>query len=80
VAAEGERRRVRVLGCSPNDRVEAAMLTLPPVASVVCEGTVVADHSRCWGHHQSIADTVQAQDANALRHDPPWSASSSDRG
>jgi hypothetical protein len=35
MAAEGERRRVRVLGCSPKDRIEAAMLTLPPVAHLI---------------------------------------------
>jgi transposase len=109
-------RRMRVLGCSPNDRVEAdraAMLTRPPVAPVTgwrrsqrlprdyyvrvdsndysvhpsavgrrieivagldrvrvfCEGSVVADHSRCWAHHQSITDTVHARAATVLRHD-----------
>jgi hypothetical protein len=36
---------------------------------VFCEGGVVADHARCWAHHQSITDTVHAQAATALRHD-----------
>jgi transposase len=109
-------RRMRVLGCSPDDRVEAdraAMLTLPPVAPVTgwrrsqrlprdyyvrldsndysvhpkavgrrieivadldrvrvfCEGAMVADHQRCWAHHQSITDTAHAQAATALRHE-----------
>lgn len=109
-------RRMRVLGCSPADRVQAdraAMLTLPPVAPVTgwrrsqrlprdyyvrvdsndysvhpaavgrrieiiagldrvevfCEGKVVADHARCWAHHQSITDTAHAQAATAMRHD-----------
>ena len=36
---------------------------------VWCEGVVVADHPRCWAHHQSITDTVHAQAATALRRD-----------
>src|SRR3954465_10152360 len=109
-------RRMRVLGCSPGDRVDAdraAMLTLPPVAPVTggrraqrlprdyyvrvdsndfsvhprsvgrrieivadldrvrvfCEGAMVADHQRCWAHHQSITDIAHAQAATALRQE-----------
>jgi hypothetical protein len=29
----------------------------------------VADHPRCWTHHQSITDTVHAQAATVLRYD-----------
>jgi len=36
---------------------------------VLCEGTVVADHARCWAQHQSITDPGHARAATALRHD-----------
>lgn len=34
---------------------------------VTCEGTLVADHARCWARHQSLTDPVHARAAEALR-------------
>lgn len=34
---------------------------------VLCEGTVVASHSRCWDRHQTITDPVHVEIARSLR-------------
>jgi transposase len=34
---------------------------------VLCEGTVVADHSRCWARHQSVSDPAHVAAATTLR-------------
>jgi transposase len=36
---------------------------------VRCDGRVVADHARCWAHHQSITDPEHARAAETLRGD-----------
>ncbi|WP_437440879.1 Mu transposase domain-containing protein, partial [Serinicoccus kebangsaanensis] len=110
------RRTMRVLGCSPADRVDAdraAMLSLPPVAPQAgwafttrlgrdhyvrldsndysihpaavgrrievradtttvrawCEGALVAQHERCWAHHQTVSDLTHLVAAKTLRRD-----------
>lgn len=39
----------------------------PTMVRVLCEGTVVASHSRCWDRHQTITDPVHVEIARSLR-------------
>lgn len=39
----------------------------PTRVEVRCEGQVIADHERCWDHHQVIRDVEHIQIAKQLR-------------
>ncbi|SMY01705.1 Transposase [Brevibacterium sp. 239c] len=43
------------------------VIATPTRVRVTCEGQLVADHDRCWDHHQVIRDDTHVQVAKRLR-------------